>query len=568
MSMQSGRNGPRSKSGCSTCRRRKVKCGEEKPVCRRCSALRLNCEWGVPVKRGRSTQIRNLEPAPIASEYPICPLPKVEDLVDFQPDVFLPSLSPISWAGDVMPLDSAHIPTFYPPAPIPSLYPSLNMDNLACANSMTLNSLDRQYFQYFPSSSLVHYYMKGWKWSSFCHLYEGPAASNKVIMRMILAIAACDMHRNGLVTRSPGRPTADDHGRYHYGLAVKEFRQLLETPRQVSLDEVETVFATVFLMIAWEWQFGHSVRHLQLHLQGVRSLLETHPRLFRIKDMNEMFLAPEIQTPSNENSTVARVSFIPEQFLLWILYIDASCRPTGLTESLNDWVVQSGNPALHPDHLYRCARLWGRCFWGEQYPDEEVLDDIENYRALELLHAGFCLRHKTWKVLVESAAGTAAPKESLLREIMAIREKFSDLFITARFAGSVSARRTLNTIYMGVCTFYAQALLYRRLLCVNAPPAALDKQATAAIIDISQKQFISDPKLLRRLHWPLLMAVIETGDITHQAWLRQRLWELRDFHSEFVWAHDLAEEILAQQDVSQGRYVNLADLLLQRINAF
>lgn len=81
---------------------------------------------------------------------------------------------------------------------------------------------------------------------------------------MILALAACDMHRNGLTTRSPGRPTADDHGRYHYGLAVKEFRQLLETPRQVSLDEMETVFATVFLMIAWEWQFGHSVRHVRL----------------------------------------------------------------------------------------------------------------------------------------------------------------------------------------------------------------------------------------------------------------------------------------------------------------
>lgn len=121
---------------------------------------------------------------------------------------------------------------------------------------------------------------------------------------------------------------------------------------------------------------------------------------------------------------------------------------------------------------------------------------------------------------------------------------------------------------MGVCTFYAQVLLYRRLLCVGAPPTALDKQAVAAIIDISQKQFLSDPKLLRRLHWPLLMAVVETGDLAHRAWLRQRLWELRDFHSEFVWAHDLAEEILAQQDVTQGRYLNLAELLLQRINAF
>ncbi|KAJ6029725.1 hypothetical protein N7499_005404 [Penicillium canescens] len=565
MSVQSGRNGPRSKSGCSTCRRRKVKCGEEKPVCGRCSALRLNCEWGVPVKRGRSTQIRHLEPAPSAPEQ--WPLPEFEDLVDTQQDLLYTSLSPVSWAGDFVPFDTTQLTSFRSTPIATPIYPSLNFNNVACANSLALNALDLQYFQYFPSSSLVYYYMKGWKWSSFCHLYQGPAASNKVIMRMILALSACDMHRNGLVVRSPGRPTADDHGRYHYSLAVKEFRQLLETPRQVSLGEVETVFATVFLMIAWEWQFGHSVRHLQLHLQGVRSLLETHPQLFRIKDVNDMLLSPGSGGLSDEPGTVAKMSFIPEQFLLWILYIDSSCRPMGLTESLNDYVAQSGNPALQPDHLHRCARLWGRCFWGEQYPDEEVLDDIENYRALELLHDGFCLRHRTWKSLVDSAAGTADSADVIFREILTIREKFSDLFVTARFAAGVSARRTVNTIYMAVSTFYAQVILHRRLLCVDTLPAAIHQQATAGIVDIAQKQFISDPNLLRRLHWPLLMAVIETSDPTQQAWLRQRLWELREFHSEYVWAHGVAEQILAQQDVSQGRYVNLAELLLQRFHA-
>ncbi|KAI2673681.1 transcriptional regulator family: Fungal Specific TF [Penicillium roqueforti] len=548
-----GRNGPRSKSGCSTCRRRKVKCGEEKPVCARCSSLRLNCEWGIPVKHGRSTRIRHLEPAPGTSEQ-ASSIPKAEDLVEFQPDALSTSLSPISWTSDVC-LDTFNVAPISPP-----IYPSLNV-NVACANSLTLTSLDQQYFQYFPSSSLVFYYMKRWNWSGLCHLYEGPAASNRVIMRMILALSASDMHRNGLLMRS------QDHGQYHYSQAVKEFRQLLETPRQVSLEDVETVFATVFLMIAWEWQFGHSVRHLQFHLQGVRSLLETHPQLFRIKDVNDMFFSPGVDTLTGDTVTMAKVSFIPEQFLLWILYIDASCRPIGLTESLNDYVAQSGNPALQPDHLYRCARLWGRCFWGEQYPEEEVLDDIENYRALELLHAGFCLRHRTWKVLVESAAGAANSTEPLFREILATREKFSDLFITAKFAGSVSARRTLNTIYMAVSTFYGQVLFHRRLLCVDSLPLGIHQQATAGIIDICQKQFLSDPKLLRRLHWPLLMAVIETNDITHQRWLRQRLSELRNFHSEFVWGHDVAEQILAQQDVSQGRYANLAEFLLKRFHA-
>jgi hypothetical protein len=140
-------------------------------------------------------------------------------------------------------------------------------------------------------------------------------------MRMILALSASDMHRNGLATRSPGRPTAEDHGRYHYSLAVKEFRQLLETPRrQVSMAELEMIFATMFLMITYEWQFGHSVRHLQLHLHGVRSLLESHPQLFRIKDVNDVFLSSE-RGDAAEEGAVTKVSFIPEQFLLWILSV-------------------------------------------------------------------------------------------------------------------------------------------------------------------------------------------------------------------------------------------------------
>ena len=93
----------------------------------------------------------------------------------------------------------------------------------------------------------------------------------------------------------------------------------------------------------------------------------------------------------------------------------------GLTESLYDYVMQSNNPALHPDHLHRCARLWGRCFWGEQYPDQEVLDDIENYRALELLHTGFHLRYRTWKLLVDSGSGTDTT-ESVFREIISTRD--------------------------------------------------------------------------------------------------------------------------------------------------
>lgn len=119
---------------------------------------------------------------------------------------------------------------------------------------------------------------------------------------------------------------------------------------------------------------------------------------------------------------------------------------------------------------------------------------------------------------------------------------------------------------MAVCTFYAQILFHRRLLCVDSIPTAIHRQATAGIIDIAQKQYISDPRHLRRLQWPLLMAVIETHDFVHRQWLRERLYELRDFHSEYRWANKLADQILPHQDVNQGVYVNLAKLLLERFH--
>ncbi|PYI05515.1 Rh-like protein/ammonium transporter [Aspergillus sclerotiicarbonarius CBS 121057] len=539
----SGRNAPRSKNGCSTCRRRKVKCGEERPVCKRCCNLRLTCEWGIPVKRGKAhAPVRHLQPAQ--------PRWPTSDVITTTTNGLLPATPSSSCADVTSAILHPHYATTlaalwhrqspaapdltpvspdvifpagwpFPPYQPSPLFRPLSDPGLTCANSLVLTEHDQKYFQYFPSSSVVFYYMKNWQWSSFRYLYEGPATTSRVIMRMILALSASDMHRNGLVVRSPGRPTAEDHGRYHYGMAVKEFRQLLETPKpQVSFVELEMIFATMFLMVAYEWQFGHCVRHLHLHLQGVRSLLETHPELFHIRNVNEVLLAMEAEQPGD---TVSRASFISDQFLLWMLYIDVNRRSIGTTDSLYDYVLNADNEALHPDHLYRCARLWSRCFWGKQYPDQEVSDDMENYRGLEFLHVGYTLWHKLWKCLDDTSTYTG---DALFTEMMTVRDKYSDLLLTAKFASPGSTRRTLNTIYMAVNNFYAQILFHRRLFDPLRPPSALHRQALTNIIDNAHKQYTADPRLLRRLHWPLLMAIVETDDpIQRDTMSIQAAWE-------------------------------------------
>lgn len=156
----------------------------------------------------------------------------------------------------------------------------------------------------------------------------------------------------------------------------------------------------------------------------------------------------------------------------------------GLTESLNDYVLESNNPALQPDHLYRCARLWGRCFWGEQYPDQEVLDDIENYRALELLHNGFCLRHRTWKVLVDGAATETS--ESLMCDIMSIRDVRAFCY-PLLYSITDNSRNTL-------------IFLSPRNLPVVTPPDARSTQYTWPSAPFMLKFYSTDDYCVWRVH--------------------------------------------------------------------
>ncbi|KAL2868919.1 Rh-like protein/ammonium transporter [Aspergillus lucknowensis] len=480
-----GRHASRSKNGCNTCRRRKVKCGEERPVCARCISLRLSCEWGATVKRGRlKAPVRYLQPArqrrpPSSAATVTTSDVDLLELFAGYPPISRPDNIP--FAPQLAPNLSSASPEVLLPAGWPlsnTLCRSLSEAGFACSNSLVLSERDRKYFEYFPSSSIVFYYIKAWPWNGFSYLYQGPAASNKIVMRMILAMSANDMHRNGLMVESHGRPTAEGHARYHYGRAVKEFRQLLETPpRPFSPAELETIFAIMFLMVCYEWQFGESVHYLHLHLRGVRSLLESHPELFGNKNVDEVLVSMD---SGSADISAPTVSFIPEQLLLWVLYIDASCRTMGVTDSVYDYVLQSANPVLHPDRLYRCARLWGRCFWGSEYPDQEVSDDIENYRGLELLHRGTTLLHKMWQALTDDPVQTQNNAEVLLSQMMALREQFSDLFLTAKFARTGSTRRTLITINVAVTTFYAQVLFHRRLLYPPGLPSTFHRLAMSA----------------------------------------------------------------------------------------
>ncbi|KAJ9319082.1 transcriptional regulator family: Fungal Specific TF [Paecilomyces variotii] len=58
-----GRSGPRRKTGCMTCRRRKVRCDEAKPICSHCTRLRIQCVYNSPSETPRRRTARRTVPA-------------------------------------------------------------------------------------------------------------------------------------------------------------------------------------------------------------------------------------------------------------------------------------------------------------------------------------------------------------------------------------------------------------------------------------------------------------------------------------------------------------------------
>lgn len=60
---------------------------------------------------------------------------------------------------------------------------------------------------------------------------------------------------------------------------------------------------------------------------------------------------------------------------------------------------------LSYDRIWEAARVCLPKLWGGEYPAEEILDDVENYRGLSFLQAGQKLKLSVWQLVVAAGKG-------------------------------------------------------------------------------------------------------------------------------------------------------------------
>ncbi|KAJ5777431.1 C6 zinc finger domain protein [Penicillium odoratum] len=547
----------RSKNGCRSCRIRKIKCDEEKqlvpgreePQCKRCVSAGIVCEWkGGPIPR-KSITLDTLSKGREA------PYPEKAGGAS--------QIARKRTPRNSQPRSSSYKP---PLLPLPRFDDGHSDLHVTAANSLTLSGFDRECLSYLSNSTLVVLLGKHWPWSTLAYTYQKISVKEPMVMSMILATTAREVHRSRLYDQealpsiSANNESCELVGRVHYGRALSSLRHALKQDVK-SPQKIEAIFVTLWLMIDYENRFGSGAPAINIHIGGIETLLHNHivpllqDRESGQSDWSERkTITFEHETPPQQSSPEAqlntdspvtdanspdlcstpnsletlRCTSVP-LFLLWTLYFFT---PAALffgpgTAKLDTDIFQFFLGAETPStglltlsELYRISRQSPARFWGETYPVSAQLDDMENLPGLTLYHRSHIIQFKITELFkrgpqTEEAIGVVSPAQS---------------------CDSVeNGRRVIETIYWASITFYSTMIYYH--LCfpdilnnISGTQINLNLMSLSAavshVLELSLKLHRSRPRILVRITWPLFIAGIATSDQIYQDWVSIRLREL------------------------------------------
>ncbi|OBT42435.1 hypothetical protein VE00_06054 [Pseudogymnoascus sp. WSF 3629] len=543
--------------GCGTCLKRKLKCDEQRPKCRRCTSLKLDCEWTARTRKPRTVSKAKGDTAQrsirlIESKEDI-PQDDALSRSDSEPSTVQASANHqvLNWLLDGNTSSTPSTPNF-----APSISPSLSTEHIPCANSLLLSPRDRRCFEYFPSCTMVTAYLKPWRWSNLSYIYRNTAAKDPIVMRMILAMSGSEMHR----LQKGGCDDSEDIGLHHYNLAVRDLSTALgkehtDDPKQ----RLERLLAALLFMVDYEVRFGYSRHHLRLHLEGARSLYASFEK--SIMDSEQSGTVATVD--DEENGGDSHLSLLSSLLLLWISYIDAIGGQGLSSQSLLSQISQSSLPSIKLERLYRRARISGRHCWGEEYPEDAILDDVENYRPLEFLHHGLLMRSRIWQLAVARHAGKDGVEtpESLFEELIELGERYQDLILTSRLSGAGQYRRVYATIRCAASVYWADVLFHRITLRKQQTPTKIHRTAVSSIMQIAHTDYGRDKSTLAMQVWGMFMAGVETEDGIHRDWILERLAELGGMHFESRWTSDVMERLIRERKGMGEAGIDLMPLL-------
>ncbi|OJD40637.1 c6 zinc finger domain protein [Diplodia corticola] len=588
------RSGPRSRQGCWTCREKKVKCDEGRPVCQRCVRLRRQCDYR-PRPRKPYTRKASSARTPSASS--------ARADTPSQGAASPSSSSSSSGSSDRDPQS----PPDYCRPPIPSstaaqiiarrasrhdslatLASGLQQPEMAAACSVVFTPADHEAIYYYRTRFSTNHHTKNPEYSVFSLLFL-QAQRHAMPMHMILALADQELlwlrssHQDLIpVASRPNSPKSVSH--YTEALHLMT-QQMNAGDADLDLDQV---LAALWLMIAYEQKYGDGGGiGLSKHLQGAASILRTRFQpLLQVSATNEepseaMDVDGTSQAACSPPASQALISFFAARMMVWMAVLDAGAAfgiGSNLGGSVNQLVRQiageeNGKLLRGFNAIHEYSEPLFRTTWGERYPQAELVDDMDNRKVYSLYAKAALVRYENAEFSAALHRGDdrdAARRALNIEDAFGLlRDEFAELLaLASQLSPDVDhSRRLHQNIRYVVPHYYAMELEFLRLTRFAEPlaaPNATQKRALQEIMNLAYQGYKHDgERFLARIPLPLLFAGMETDDLIHRSWILDRYQGLTKYGKNYARAFACLKAVVDEQDKAGGRRVDHMLLLAE-----
>lgn len=542
--------GPRSRSGCWTCRNKKVKCDEERPLCNRCRRLRLQCDYSPQL---RLSDRRRLE------------------LIRAQDCEYANHSGAESAVSDQRcqsPYYSSTVKAFSKPRPGNDLI--LASTPFRSTSSLILTNDDHEAIKFFRTSLAESHHTKNPKFSMLSIMFQ-IAKEDPMVMHMVLALGVQEIRsRCASEILNKHRSPLES-----YSLALGLMKDRLSTTD--SEPDLDCILSALYLMLLYEEKFGDgNCTGLSRHLEGAGSILR--------HCSGELPALPDLpfEKESEGHALVRRapqsgnrqLSLYSARVLTWLTLHDGAAAWYGvggnviaavyhlLSQDMSETEIGSLHPLQAYDTLYKYSNPLYRKIWGDVYPQSELLDDVENRSVYSLLSQCGYLRFMNSQLasLYHTNPDLAARRaEAVKNAIRHVGYTYCDLL---EVAGSLSmdtdgTHRLVSNLREIVPQYYAAVLDFHRL---TRPYASMGNQERHALRELMNLAFQSfkhgGNAAMTRMSWPLFIAAIVTDDLIHRDWILTRFSKLDKYGRNFERAYRFLRDTFEIQD-QVGKPVNV-----------
>ncbi|KAJ9415787.1 tannase and feruloyl esterase-domain-containing protein [Fusarium oxysporum] len=520
----------RSRGGCQTCRVKKVKCDETRPICRRCIRLELTCDY---TRLPRKKYTRRVIASPVVSS---------PANLTASADAASTPITSFTAPGDHPYSGEAYCEGFEggPLSDTQSADISLPPLNTIADDGLALELSPDCAAILFPSDhSAIHFFrfvlpgMVGTRIS----MHSGPglvwklAQQSPMVLHMVCAVSGQSWSEKTTGSESDAefrRLRAIQH--YRDGL------QMLAAATQIpsEITYLPPVLATLWLMLLYELKFGDGCGiGFDAHLRGATSIL-----------LGRSQLASSESSEHHVSHIIEAESFcsVSCKILIWLSHADGGAVLNGFGGAFNNLLGDSSlgmSESEAQDRLERVRRLQKRSvlanydLWGRSYPQTELLEDLQ---CSDL--SCFDAESAQLKFMVGALAAAeyrdnvphGSWRQSVAGAILNVRSRYGELISVANrleLPDDGPHRRFVMEMQSVVSCFHAIFVCFLRITHGQEPMAPEQREAMKEIMSLAFKVYRDQGETgLARLGWPLFVVAIESDDILHRSWVLERFGEL------------------------------------------